>query len=73
MHMDISNAINLALALLEDDLDKVLATWLFVVPTPDAITHVSNFMRDPPSLCERTQSLAKSIRNKYPNGIAPPR
>lgn len=70
--MDISNAINLALALNNAHNTSVLATWLFIYPTTESIGNISAFLRDPPIDAD-TESLAASIRNKYPNGIAPPR
>jgi len=68
MHADISNATNLALALDSEHLTSTLATWFFI--PPKSIPTISKFFKDPQP---RTDPLAKSIRKKYPTGIAPPR
>jgi hypothetical protein len=70
--VDISNAVNIALALKSEDMKGILSTWLFIYPTFQSISTISAFLKNPPQHLGN-KDLAASIRRKYPNGIAPPR
>ncbi len=54
-----------------------LATWLFIKPSPEHLTAVSNFilsLQDPSKVAafDKSEDIAAQLCITYPNGIAAP-